>query len=97
MSTLKSIIRKYGLLGQNLARKSFLNERHVGSRLNCYKAYSNVDPSLWNDIIFSDQCDCIYSEEKGNMSFDQKEPDSMTNICHQINEIRGAIWWYEKP
>jgi len=46
MSTVKSILRKYGLLGRIAARKPFLNERNVRSRLNSCKAYSKVDPSL---------------------------------------------------
>ena len=44
MSTVKSILRKYGLLGRIATRKPFLNERHVRSRLNWCKAYSKVDP-----------------------------------------------------
>jgi len=56
MLTVKRILRKYGLLGRIAARKPFLDERHVRSRLNWCKAYSKVDPSLWNAVIFSDEC-----------------------------------------
>jgi len=56
ISTVKSIVRKYRLLGRIAARKSFLNERYVHSRLNWCKAYSKANPSLWNDVIFSDEC-----------------------------------------
>ena len=55
-SAIKSILRKYGLLGRIAASKQFLNERHIRSRLNWCKAYSKVDPSLWNDVIFSAEC-----------------------------------------
>ena len=51
MSTIKSILRKYGLLGRIADRKPFLNELHVRSRLNWYKVYSKIDHSL-----FSDKC-----------------------------------------
>ena len=56
ISTVKNILRKYGLLGRIAARKLFLNERHVRSCLDWCEAYSKVDPSLWNDVIFSDKC-----------------------------------------
>jgi len=75
MSTVKSILRKDILLGRIAARKPFINERNVSNRLNWCKTYSKIDPSLylvnavWN-----------YSELGENMSSDQREPDSMTNI-----------------
>ena len=56
MSTFRSILRKYGLLGRIEVRKPFLNERHARSRLNWCEAYSKIDSSLWNDVIFSDEC-----------------------------------------
>ena len=56
MSTVKSILKKYGLLGRIVTRKPFLNEQHVHSRLNWCKTYSKVDLSLWNDVIFSEEC-----------------------------------------
>ena len=54
LSTVKNILRKYGLLGRISARKPFLNERHVRSHLGWCKAYSKVEPSFWKDVIFSD-------------------------------------------
>ena len=80
MSTVKSILRKYGLLGRIAAKKPFLNERHVCSRLSWCKAYSKVDPSLWNDVIFSDKCRLELFVTGWNMSGYQREPDSMKII-----------------
>ena len=80
MSTVKNILRKYFLLGHIAARKSYLNERYVRSRLNWCEAYSNVYTSLLNNVIFIDECLWNYLEEGGNMSGNQREPDSMTNI-----------------
>ena len=56
MSTVKSILRKYGLIKRIVARKPFLNEQHVRSRLGSGKAYSKVEPSFWKEVIFSDEC-----------------------------------------
>jgi len=56
VSIVKSILRKYELLGRIAAKKPFLNKQYIRSRLNWCKAYSNVDPSLWNDVMFIDEC-----------------------------------------
>jgi len=55
LSSVKNILRKYGLLRWIAARKPFLNERHVRSRLGWCKAYSKVEPSFWKYVIFSDE------------------------------------------
>ena len=56
VSTVKRILRKYGLFGRIAAKKPLLNERHVSSRLKWCKAYAMLDPCFWNDVIFSDEC-----------------------------------------
>jgi len=56
VSTVKRILRKYGLIGWIAAKKHLLNERHVSSRLKWCKAYSMLDPCFWNDVISSDEC-----------------------------------------
>lgn len=55
VSTVKRILRKYGLLGRIAAKKPYLNERHVKNRLKWCRDYSKLLPSFWNEMIFTDE------------------------------------------
>jgi len=55
LSTVKRILRKYGLFGRFAAKKPYLNERHIKNRLKWCRDYSKLLPSFWNKVIFSDE------------------------------------------
>lgn len=55
VSTVKRILRKYGLFGRIAAKKPYLNERHIKNRLKWCRDYNKLPPSFWNDVIFTDE------------------------------------------
>lgn len=56
VSTVKRILRKYGLFGRIAAKKPLLNERHIKNRLKWCREYGKLLPSFWNEVIFTDEC-----------------------------------------
>lgn len=56
VSTVKRILRKYGLFGRICARKPRLNMNHVKKRKIWCKLYSKVGQHFWNNVVFTDEC-----------------------------------------
>jgi len=56
ISTVKRILRRYGLLGRIAAKKPFLTKKHVMRRHKWCLDYYKLDVSFWDDVIFTDEC-----------------------------------------
>ena len=56
ISTVKRILRRYGFLDVSLQRKPLLTKKHVLRRKTWCSAYIKLDATVWNEIIFSDEC-----------------------------------------
>jgi transposase len=55
ISSVKRILRKYGLHGRVAAKKPLLNRAHMRKRLLWCKQYLQMDVKMWQNFIFSDE------------------------------------------
>ena len=56
VTTVKRILRKYGLLGRIAARKPFLTKVHILRRKKWCLLYKRLEQSFWDNVIYSDEC-----------------------------------------
>jgi transposase len=56
LTTVKRILRKYGLFGRVSAKKPLLLKRHKDKRLMWCKRYLRWSSQDWQKVIFSDEC-----------------------------------------
>lgn len=56
ISTVKYILRKYGLLGRIAARKPLLNKKQIHRRLCWCRKHFKWNHKNWKKVIFSDEC-----------------------------------------
>ena len=55
LTTVKLILRKYGLFGRIAARKPKLNKKQIKNRLVWCRSYIKCDSEFWNNVIFTDE------------------------------------------
>lgn len=56
ISTVKRILRRYGLFGRIAAKKPFLTKKQLRARLKWCRSYINCGQDFWNTVIYSDEC-----------------------------------------
>lgn len=56
LTTVKRILRKYGLFGRIAAKRPKLNNDHIKKRLSWCRLYGKTNSQFWSDVIFSDEC-----------------------------------------
>ena len=54
LSTIRNILRKYGLYGRVAAKKPKLNMMQIRKRVQWWKSYLKAPLDLWKNIIFSE-------------------------------------------
>ena len=56
LSTVKRILKKYGLLGRVSTKKPMLTKRHLLARKTWCQNYSKWTIDDWSNVIFTDEC-----------------------------------------
>jgi len=78
VNTVKRIPKNYKLFGRVAATMPILSDWHIHNRIQLCKSYGQLHPSLWKDVIFSDEWSVeIYSRKRENMPADH----------------HGVVWW----
>ena len=89
ISTVKGILRKYGLFGRVSAKKPRLNMSQIKKRLSWCKDYSKVDSAFWTNVIFSSRRN--YVRRPKNTRFLSKYVTSTTKFGGKSIMVWGCI------
>ena len=97
VNTVKRILRKYNLFRHIAAKKPLLNERFVRTRLQWCTSYTKVDPSFWENVIFSDESRLELFSRKWEYVCRPPVVRHDAKYTTKLSNTVVTVWWFGEP